>query len=78
MNTATATIGEHASHGAAAAFLALEGRADRLAAEHTDDGAGRCRCCTAGPQRGRVVWPCTLAALAARGRELAARGGRTA
>lgn len=66
-------MAEHASHGAAAAFLAHDGRADRLAAEHTPDPDGRCRCCTAGPQRGRVLWPCTLAALAARGRELAHR-----
>lgn len=75
MTTATAT--EHAAHGAAAAFLAHDGRADRLAADHTDDGAGRCRCCTAGPQGGRVRWPCLLATLAARGRELAARDDRT-
>jgi hypothetical protein len=66
-------VDEHATHGAIVAFLALDGRADRLAAEHVDDGDGRCRCCTAGPQRGRVAWPCSLAMLAAQGRELAAR-----
>ena len=51
-------------------FLARDGRADRLAAQHVDDGTGHCRSCAAGPQAGRHVWPCSLAALAAQGREL--------
>lgn len=55
-------------------FLAVDGRADRLAAEHFDDGGGLCVSCTAGPQAGRLVWPCNLALLAAAARELAARG----
>ena len=55
------------------AFLAVDGRADRLATEHVDDGRGYCRTCPAGPQSGRVKWPCNLANLAAAARELAAR-----
>jgi hypothetical protein len=52
-------------------FLAREGRADRLAAEHGNDGTGHCRTCPAGPQAGRQVWPCSLARLAAAARKLA-------
>lgn len=48
-------------------FLAVGGRADRLAAEHVPDAFGLCRSSTAGPQRGHIPWPCTLATLAARG-----------
>ena len=54
-------------------FLAVDGRADRLAAEHTDDGNGRCRTCPAGPQAGRTTWPCRLALLAAAAQALVAR-----
>ena len=39
-------------------------RVERLAAEHVDDGRGYCRTCPAGPQKGRVQWPCNLANLA--------------
>ncbi len=53
-------------------FLARDGRAERLAPEHVDDGTGRCRSCPAGPQAGRMVWPCNLAILAAAARALAA------
>jgi hypothetical protein len=52
-------------------FLAVDGRADRLAAEHGDDGTGHCHTCSAGPQAGRQVWPCSLARLAAAARKLA-------
>jgi hypothetical protein len=52
-------------------FLARDGRAERLAAEHVDDGTGHCRSCSAGPQAGRQTWPCSLSGYAARGRELA-------
>jgi len=48
----------------AVAFLAVGERAERLAAEHVDDGRGYCRTCPAGPQKGRVQWPCNLANLA--------------
>jgi hypothetical protein len=34
--------------------------AERLLAEHVDDGTGRCRVCPAGPQAGRRIWPCSL------------------
>jgi hypothetical protein len=53
------------------AFLAVDGRADRLAAQHADDGRGYCRTCPAGPQAGRTRWPCNLATLAAAARRLA-------
>ena len=53
-------------------FLAVDGRADRLAAEHIDDGTGHCCTCRAGPQAGRTTWPCNLASLAAAARKLAA------
>jgi hypothetical protein len=62
-------VGEHP----VVEFLARDGRADRLAVDHIDDGTGHCRSCPAGPQAGRLVWPCNLAGLAARARELARR-----
>lgn len=46
-------------------FLAREGRAERLLAEHVDDTTGHCRVCTAGSQAGRSTWPCSLANYAA-------------
>ena len=36
------------------------GMADRLLAEHADDGSGRCRVCSSGAQAGRYQWPCAL------------------
>ena len=54
------------------AFLAVDGRADRLAPEHVDDGRGYCVTCPAGPQKGRVKSPCNLSRLAARAHALAA------
>lgn len=36
------------------------GLAERLLAEHIDDGTGRCRSCANGGQTGRCHWPCTL------------------
>lgn len=53
------------------AFLAVDGRADRLAAEHVDDGTGHCVSCPAGPQAGRMAWPCNLAGPIAHAREIA-------
>jgi hypothetical protein len=47
------------------AFIAGEpGMAERILAEHADDGTGHCRVCTDGGQTGRHVWPCTLRGLA--------------
>jgi hypothetical protein len=47
------------------AFIAGElGMAQRMLAEHRDDGTGHCRVCTAGPQAGRKVWPCPSHGLA--------------
>jgi len=37
-----------------------EGMAERLLAEHADDGSGRCRTCSGGGQTGHYRWPCTL------------------
>jgi hypothetical protein len=36
------------------------GMAERLLADHADDGSGRCRVCSAGAQAGRYRWPCAL------------------
>jgi hypothetical protein len=41
-------------------ILNQPGMAERLIAEHTDDGSGRCRGCPVGGQRGLHAWPCTL------------------
>jgi hypothetical protein len=43
--------------------------AERLLAQHVDDGTGRCAVCTAGSQTGRLAWPCQthMAAAAANG-----------
>ncbi|OLT01083.1 hypothetical protein BJF90_33540 [Pseudonocardia sp. CNS-004] len=46
-------------------FIAGEpGMAQRMLAEHTDDGTGHCRVCTTGGQAGRHIWPCPLRGLA--------------
>jgi hypothetical protein len=34
------------------------GMAERLLAQHVDDGTGRCAVCTRGSQTGRLAWPC--------------------
>ena len=54
-------MGSHPHPDPIVAFLAREGRADRLLAEHVDDTTGHCAVCPAGPQRGRTTWPCRLA-----------------
>ncbi len=41
-------------------ILGQPGMAQRLIAEHADDGSGRCTGCPVGGQRGRHAWPCTL------------------
>jgi hypothetical protein len=51
-------------------FRAVDSRADGLAAEHADDGTGHCVTCSAGPQAGRQVWPCSRTRLADAGRKL--------
>ena len=53
-------------------FLAVDGRADRLLAEHVDDTTGHCRVCSAGGQSGRTTWPCSIANYAGAARQLAA------
>jgi hypothetical protein len=57
-------------------FLAREGRADRLLAEHVADATGHCAVCSAGPQAGRKRWPCLLAEYATAARELGAEDSR--
>lgn len=43
------------------ALIAAEpGMAERLLAEHADDGTGRCRVCSAGAQTGRYRHPCAI------------------
>jgi hypothetical protein len=41
-------------------ILGQPGMAERLMAEHDDDGSGRCRVCPVGGQRGRHSFPCTI------------------
>ena len=43
-----------------ALIVSQPGMADRLLAEHADDGTGRCRVCSAGAQAGRQKWPCSI------------------
>jgi hypothetical protein len=33
---------------------------DRLEVQHSDDGSGRCRICSAGAQTGRYRYPCPI------------------
>jgi hypothetical protein len=56
----------------AAAVALLPGAAERLLADHLDDGHGRCRRCTLGGQSGHYRWPCRLHDLARRSLVLAA------
>jgi hypothetical protein len=57
----------------AAALASLPGTAERLLADHVDDGRGRCRRCTIGGQAGHHLWPCRLHDLARRGLALTAQ-----
>lgn len=62
-------------------FVAREpGLAERLLADHGDDGSGHCERCTGGSQSGRHVWPCQIHDLAVKAREMGgavvARTGR--
>jgi hypothetical protein len=52
------------------------GMAERLLAEHADDGSGRCRSCSNGAQTGRHRWPCTIYSHAGRAHEQAHRPAR--
>jgi hypothetical protein len=54
------------------------GMADRLLAEHADDGSGRCRTCSAGAQTGRYRWPCAIQRAAVDANEPDGVGGDTA
>ena len=56
-------------------FIARQpGLAERLLAEHIDDGAGRCRGCTGGGRGARPRWPCPLHGLALRASQLVRDG----
>jgi hypothetical protein len=50
------------------------GLADRLIAEHFDDGRGYCRACGLGAQRGFHRFPCDIRRTADTAKELEARG----
>jgi hypothetical protein len=55
----------HMPSGLIVAFIAGEpGMAEKLLAEHRDDGTGHCRVCSNGGGAGRHVWPCPLYGLA--------------
>jgi hypothetical protein len=58
------------------AFAAVPGLPERLLAEHTDDGTGRCRVCTNGPQAGRQIHPCRLYEIAEQASQLTPGGPR--
>jgi hypothetical protein len=50
------------------------GLADRLIAEHVDDGQGYCRMCALGAQRGYFRFPCDIRLIAEKAKKLEARG----
>jgi hypothetical protein len=43
-----------------ALIMPSPGMVTRLAAEHANDGSGRCRSCSQGAQSGRTRYPCTI------------------
>lgn len=43
-----------------ALIVSQPGMAERLLAQHIDDGGGRCRVCTPGGQAARHRWPCSI------------------
>jgi hypothetical protein len=57
-------------------ILGQPGMAERLIAEHEDDGRGRCRGCPVGGQRGQHSWPCTIRQAAEEAESIAQRRGR--
>lgn len=60
----------------AEAIADAPGLAERLLAEHADDGTGHCRVCTAGPQAGRQKYPCRLREIAEQANTLLPGGPR--
>lgn len=52
----------------AAVIALVPALADRLMAEHVDDGTGRCRLCPLGDQAGHQLWPCRIHSAAAASR----------
>ena len=69
------TVGE-SSREIVEAIAAAPGVVEQLLAEHTDDGTGRCRVCSAGPQAGRQSWPCRLYDIAEQASKLTPDGSR--
>jgi hypothetical protein len=55
-------------------ILRNPGLADRLIAEHVDDGRGYCRMCALGAQRGYFRFPCDIRRMAEAAKELEAGG----
>ncbi len=43
-----------------ALIMSQPAMAERLVAQHADDGTGHCRCCTSGAQTGRYRYPCDI------------------
>lgn len=57
-----------------ALIVSQPGMAERLLAQHADDGKGRCRVCTPGAQAAHYRWPCSIHGAATRAREARQRG----
>jgi hypothetical protein len=55
----------------------MPGLAERLLAEHVDDGTRHCRACPLGGQAGFHVWPCSIRDLAERAHALEIAGRST-
>jgi len=56
-------------------FMLLNpGLADRLIAEHVDDGRRYCRMCALGAQRGYFRFPCDIRLTADKAKEFESRG----
>jgi hypothetical protein len=56
-----------------ALIVSQPGMADRLIAQHRDDGTGHCSTCQLGAQAGRPRWPCSIYAAAAEAEEVRSR-----
>ncbi|MGI5133115.1 hypothetical protein ACQEVB_40380 [Pseudonocardia sp. CA-107938] len=56
-----------------ALIVSQPGMADRLLAQHRDDGTGHCATCQLGAQAGRHRWPCSIFAAATEAEEVRAR-----
>ncbi|MHA6626868.1 hypothetical protein ACU61A_15645 [Pseudonocardia sichuanensis] len=57
-------------------IVGQSGMAERLLAQHVDDGTGHCRVCSAGPQAGRKVWPCPIRVVTEEAAAQAAKSAR--